>query len=114
MKMESSGAPWQPLEPPWQPLGAPLVALRPSRWDLTCDLPATYLQLTCNLLDFGQKRPRFLVAFSSFFRPSIFDQSFDVILDRFGVPKRVQNGSKIDFEIGALIVRRSEYFLEGT
>jgi hypothetical protein len=50
MKMESSGAPWQPLEPPWQPLGAPLVALRPSRWDLTCDLPATYSQLTCNLL----------------------------------------------------------------
>ena len=28
--------------------------------------------------------------------------------------KRVQNGFKIDFEIAALIVRRSEYFLEGT
>ena len=108
--MEPSEAPWQPLEPPWQPLGAPLVALRPSRWDLTCDLLATYSQLT----RLGPEKATLFLAFSSFSRPSIFDQSFDVILDRFRVPKRVQNGSKIDFEIGALIVRRSEYFLEGT
>ena len=80
----------------------------------TWSLGPTYPRLTCNLPDFGHKRPAFYSAFSSLFRPSIFDQSFDVILGRFGVSKRVQNGSKIDFEIVALIVRRSEYVLEGT
>ena len=30
------------------------------------------------------------------------------------MPKRIQNGFKIDSEIAALIIRRSEYFLEGT